>query len=203
WLPSLRARIADAAAARGLDPATVLAGVPEPATATAEPDAPGPAAEDLAAVSDMSAEEQQAMIRGMVERLAERLRSEPDDIQGWLRLGNAYRVLGEIVMARDAYAAAALASPDDPAVLTAYAESMTEAAPAGVALPDGARLIWRRVLALDPTNPLALWALGQAAAAAGRAEEARGLWQRLRDLLPEDSVERARVEHELDLLPAG
>ncbi|MGH6719640.1 MAG: c-type cytochrome biogenesis protein CcmI, partial [Alphaproteobacteria bacterium] len=69
WLPSLRARIADAAAALGLDPATVLAGIPEPATATAEPDAPGPTAEDLAAVSDMSAEEQQAMIRGMVERL--------------------------------------------------------------------------------------------------------------------------------------
>lgn len=200
WLPSLRQRIAAAAVALGRDAETELAGIPEPAAgATMEQ---GPTDEDVAAAADMAAEDQQAMIQGMVEGLAERLRSEPDDVEGWLKLANAYRVLGEAVKARDAYAAAALASPDDPALLAAYAEAMTEAAPAGV-LPDAAHLIWRRVLDLDAGNAAALWALGQAAALGGKAEVARELLTRLRDLLPEGSDERARVEHELDRLPAG
>ncbi len=40
-------------------------------------------------------------IRGMVAGLAERLRSQPDDAEGWVRLVRAYAVLGE-VGARDA-----------------------------------------------------------------------------------------------------
>jgi cytochrome c-type biogenesis protein CcmH len=44
------------------------------------------------------------MIRGMVERLAERLRDEPDDAAGWRRLARAYEVLGEADKARDALA---------------------------------------------------------------------------------------------------
>ena len=44
------------------------------------------------------------MIRGMVERLAGRLKQNGDDVEGWLRLVRAYMVLGE----RDkAHAAAA------------------------------------------------------------------------------------------------
>ena len=31
----------------------------------------------------------------MVERLANRLQSEPNDLRGWQRLARAYRVLGE------------------------------------------------------------------------------------------------------------
>ena len=54
----------------------------------------------------------------MVERLAERLRDDPDDLDGWMRLGNAYRVLGEAAKAREAYLTAnRLAEtlpPDDP-----------------------------------------------------------------------------------------
>ena len=34
------------------------------------------------------------MINQMVQRLANRLADEPDDAQGWLRLGRAYSVLG-------------------------------------------------------------------------------------------------------------
>ena len=38
----------------------------------------------------------------MVERLAERLAGEPDDLQGWVRLERAYRVLGETDKANEA-----------------------------------------------------------------------------------------------------
>lgn len=43
-------------------------------------------------------------IRGMVESLAARLREKGDDLEGWLRLVRAYRVLGEEEKARQALA---------------------------------------------------------------------------------------------------
>lgn len=60
------------------------------------PVGPGtPAAEDLAAIADMSAEDRQQLINAMVTRLAQRLEDSPDDPDGWLRLATAYRVLNK------------------------------------------------------------------------------------------------------------
>jgi cytochrome c-type biogenesis protein CcmH len=42
------------------------------------------------------------MIRGMVERLAERLKQDGSDVEGWLRLIRAYMVLGDEQQARAA-----------------------------------------------------------------------------------------------------
>ena len=42
------------------------------------------------------------MIRGMVERLAERLKRDGSDVEGWLRLVRAYTVLGDRDKARAA-----------------------------------------------------------------------------------------------------
>jgi len=57
--------------------------------------APGPSAEDVAAANEMQPEDRNAMIRGMVERLAERLKQDGSDVDGWLRLVRAYTVLGD------------------------------------------------------------------------------------------------------------
>ncbi|MDP7152483.1 MAG: c-type cytochrome biogenesis protein CcmI [Paracoccaceae bacterium] len=65
--------------------------------------APGPTREDVEAVGEMSADEQNEFIRSMVARLADRLAEEPDDLDGWMRLGNAYKVLNEVDQAIDAY----------------------------------------------------------------------------------------------------
>jgi cytochrome c-type biogenesis protein CcmH len=55
----------------------------------------GPNARDITAAQSMSPEERQAMIRGMVDRLAARLEQNPKDKEGWNRLAHAYDVLGE------------------------------------------------------------------------------------------------------------
>lgn len=55
----------------------------------------GPSADDIAAASGLSPEQRAEMVRGMVERLAERLSREGSDVEGWLRLVRAYMVLGE------------------------------------------------------------------------------------------------------------
>lgn len=64
--------------------------------------APGPTADDIAAAKDMNETDRNAMVRGMVDRLAARLKQDGNDVQGWLRLVRAYMVLGEADTARQA-----------------------------------------------------------------------------------------------------
>jgi len=62
----------------------------------------GPAAEAVAAADQMAPAERSAMIRAMVDRLAERLKQDGGDVEGWLRLMRSYAVLGESDKAREA-----------------------------------------------------------------------------------------------------
>jgi cytochrome c-type biogenesis protein CcmH len=54
-----------------------------------------PTPDDMAAASDLAPDQRAAMVRGMVDRLAERLKRDGADVEGWLRLVRAYTVLGE------------------------------------------------------------------------------------------------------------
>src|SRR6516165_3773383 len=64
-------------------------------------------AQDVTAAQSMSSDERQAMIRGMVDRLAARLEQNPGDKEGWARLAHAYDVLGESEKAASARTRAA------------------------------------------------------------------------------------------------
>jgi cytochrome c-type biogenesis protein CcmH len=80
------------------------------------PPAAGPSDADVAAANGMSDEQRNAMIRGMVARLADSLHVNGDDVDGWLRLVRAYVVLGDRDKAKGATddARHALSSrPDD------------------------------------------------------------------------------------------
>lgn len=55
----------------------------------------GPTDDQIAAAKDLPPEQRLAMIKGMVERLAERLGKDGSDIEGWLRLVRSYMILGE------------------------------------------------------------------------------------------------------------
>ena len=62
---------------------------------SAERRAPALTDDAMAAAKDMNEADRGAMIRGMVERLATRLKQNGDDVEGWLRLVRAYMVMGE------------------------------------------------------------------------------------------------------------
>jgi len=124
WLPLLRQRIAEAAKAIGIDPASVKAA---DRTGMPSPDAVAAAAQAAAAATP---EEKRAMIDAMVERLAARLAEQPDDAEGWARLGRSYMVLRQPAKARDAYARAARLKPGDAALARALAEASRDAAEA-------------------------------------------------------------------------
>ncbi|WP_316975750.1 c-type cytochrome biogenesis protein CcmI [Shumkonia mesophila] len=97
WLTDIRREIQGVAAAAGIDAKTLA-----PTTGLSAPAAHGPSAEDAKAAAEMSPAERDAMIRGMVEGLAERLKAQPDDADGWRRLARAYEVLGEPEKAKEA-----------------------------------------------------------------------------------------------------
>lgn len=64
--------------------------------------APGPSAADVANAASMSTADRSEMIRGMVQRLEDRLKETPNDLDGWLRLARAFKVLGETDKAKGA-----------------------------------------------------------------------------------------------------
>lgn len=62
--------------------------------------APGPSQADIAAAQDMTPEERDQMIRGMVDGLSQRLATEGGTPEEWARLIGALGVLGEMEQAR-------------------------------------------------------------------------------------------------------
>lgn len=68
--------------------------------------APQLSQEQLGAAEGMSAGDQQQMIRGMVDGLAEKLAVNPNDLQGWLRLIRARTVLKDVEIAKSSLATA-------------------------------------------------------------------------------------------------
>src|SRR5947199_99401 len=96
-------------------------------TPTATP-SPAAVAATAQATAGASQEERRAMILAMVGNLAARLEQQPDDVEGWARLGRSYMVLNEPQKARDAYAHAVKLKPDDAALQQAFEAAQSAAA---------------------------------------------------------------------------
>lgn len=77
----------------------------------------GPSAGDVAAAAELSDEERQQMIGGMVEGLAARLANQGGPAEDWARLIGALGVLGERERARAIWAEARLVFADQPQAL--------------------------------------------------------------------------------------
>ena len=145
WLPLLRQRIAETAKAQGIDPATLKTsagkeraaapsqsraeGVAPAAVGTVPTGAPSRAQVEATARATAAAtpEQREAMIRGMVANLAAKLEKNPDDVDGWARLGRSYMVLGDPAKAADAYGRAVKLRPGDAALKTAFDEATAAA----------------------------------------------------------------------------
>lgn len=112
WLPMVVSRINDAALAQGIDiegRLNLQQGI-----------ARGPSQDDIEAAQQMTPEERQQMIVSMVEGLAERLETEPNNPDGWARLMQAYMVLGKTDDARSAYQKAGEVFADQPELVSRF-----------------------------------------------------------------------------------
>ena len=104
WLPLVQEHIASNSGG------APVAGLPQQAA----PKAPGsPSASDVEAAAGMSATDRNAMIRGMVEGLDAKLKEDPNNFEGWMRLVRSYAMLGEKDKALAALKTALQAFPAD------------------------------------------------------------------------------------------
>jgi cytochrome c-type biogenesis protein CcmH len=88
--------------------------------------APGPSAADVNAAAGMNEKDRNEMVRGMVARLADRLKEHGDDLDGWQRLLRAYIVLGERDKALAAAGEAKRAFASDPDKLKRIQDTIKE-----------------------------------------------------------------------------
>jgi cytochrome c-type biogenesis protein CcmH len=101
WLATVREQMQRAAQELGIDPGGVSPSA-EAQELAAERGLTGRERANLEAWQNLSPGEREAMIRAMVDGLAQRLAQHPDDAEGWRRLARAYEVLGETEKAREA-----------------------------------------------------------------------------------------------------
>jgi cytochrome c-type biogenesis protein CcmH len=85
---------------------------------------PGPTPAEMAAAANQPPDQQTAMIQGMVDGLAARLKKDGSDLDGWMRLVRSYKVLGQPDKAQSAIADAQRALAGDPAKLQLFNEAM-------------------------------------------------------------------------------
>ncbi|MFD2205121.1 c-type cytochrome biogenesis protein CcmI [Kiloniella antarctica] len=124
WLQVLDTQISDLASRVNKSPSEIIASNPAkapPIVPTQEQSnqeiqpQPGPTAEEMASAAELSAEDRNEMINGMVNRLADKLNKNPDDFNGWLQLIRSYHTLGRVQEIAPAFANAenaALQQPD-------------------------------------------------------------------------------------------
>lgn len=163
---------------------------------------PAALVDDAGAPSVPTASEMTAL----VDRLAERMRQNPEDLTGWLLLARSQGALGRHPESAAAYAQADRLAPNDPEILANWASAEAQAA--------GGRLAGRpyelalKALAVDAQYAPALALAAAQELRAGDLAAARGHLQALLIQIPNESEEKPRIaallaEIEASPAPAG
>ena len=140
--------------------------------------APGAASRDGHAIT-------REQIEGMVERLAERMKENPDDVKGWTMLGRSYAVLDRHAEAAAAYVNAVKRSEPDAQLLADYADALAMAQ--GRNLRGEPERLIAQALKVDPRNVKALLLAGTVAFQDKKFKDAIAYWERILTVVPPDS----------------
>jgi len=134
-------------------------------------------------------------IAANVDKLAERLKQNPNDAQGWLMLARSYLMLERYAEAAKAYERATALNANDADLWADYAEAL--------ALSNGQNLAGKpteainRALQVDPSNQKALDLAGSAAFQSGDYQKAISYWQQLLKQLPAGSEELRTISAQI------
>ena len=128
----------------------------------------------------------QDQIAAMVDKLAERLKANPDDAEGWTMLARSYGALGRTDDALAAFDRVLKLRPDDASSLADYADAL--AVKNGLTLDGEPLKLIERALKLDPDNLKALLLAGTAAFNRNDFAAAVQLWDRAAKVGPADNA---------------
>ena len=140
----------------------------------------------------------------MVDRLAQKLKDNPDNAEGWNMLARSYNAMGRFGEASAAYARLIALVPADAQVLADYADALAMAQ--GKTLQGEPEKIIARALQADPNNLKALSLMGSAAFERRDYPGAITQWQKMLAILPADSDSAASIKsgiEEAKTLAAG
>jgi cytochrome c-type biogenesis protein CcmH len=119
-------------------------------------------------------------VEAMVAKLAERMKTTPEDTAGWIMLGRSYAAMGRFKDSTSAYAKAIAQRPNDAQTLADYADSLGMAN--GRNLKGEPEALIARALNADSKNVKALTLAGTVAYQNGEFAKAAKLWK---TILPE------------------
>ena len=140
------------------------------------------------AASNSNAEITYEQIEAMTQKLADRLKQQPDDPTGWAMLGRSYAVLGRHADALPAFKQAVTLKPDDANLLTDYADAL--AVVNGRNLEGEPSKLIARALEIDPSNLKALSLAGTAAYLRKDFAGALRHWDKLAQVAPDSDFVR-------------
>ena len=115
WEPQVREAAVLIARENQIDISDRLPPQRAPSGSAATAAIPGPTREQMEAARAIPPSQQDEMVKGMVDRLASRLRQNPRDADGWIRLMRSRMVLNDPDAAREALRSGLAAFQDDPA----------------------------------------------------------------------------------------
>ncbi|NOT39211.1 MAG: c-type cytochrome biogenesis protein CcmI [Alphaproteobacteria bacterium] len=134
---------------------------------------------------EATADEMLAEINQMVERLAAKLKAQPNDAQGWRMLGWSYVQLGRVKEGIDALARAVTLDPENAALRAQYGEALVQDA-GGNVTPD-ALAAFDEALKHDAKDPRARFYKGLSLVQSGKEREALDLWTQVIREAPADA----------------
>lgn len=143
-------------------------------------------------------------IEGMVAKLAERLKANPDDMQGWLMLARSYKAMGRNAEAAEAYGKAEKVVMQDADLLADYAETLGMGGANGHrSLRGKPTQLIEQALKLDAQNPHALLLAGAAAMESGDRAKAVVYWEKLLPLVEPGSEIEGMLKGSIEKLKQG
>ena len=131
-----------------------------------------------------------------VDRLARRLKQQPDDADGWAMLARSYARLGRHAEAVPAFEKAVALQGDDASLLADYADTLAVQNQRSLEGKPG-QLV-DRALQIEPDNTKALALAGTAAFDRKDFAAAVRHWERLAQVAPPDSPLVAQLQHSID-----
>jgi cytochrome c-type biogenesis protein CcmH len=135
-------------------------------------------------------------IEALVEKLAARLKENPENGEGWVMLAKSYRHFGRFREAAEAYANALSRLPPDATVLADYADVLAMAQ--GQRLQGEPEKLIARALELDPRHFKALALAGSVAYEKKDYATAAQYWERMLPLVPSDSEQARTIQANVD-----
>lgn len=124
WYEEVRGRVTELSQSSGIDVTSRLPATAQSVNLDTQRPA-GPTSTQVSEAAAMSPEARQAMVEGMVSRLDARLKANPADLDGWLRLIRARRVLNQTDLAQKAVADGQAAFSKDTAAKARLQQAMT------------------------------------------------------------------------------